>query len=155
MTPWGGIICKHNARWHHVSRLKASAFCSLRKKTVVSKIYQLIAGISADILGVMEPRFNRILSYQIAKFESELFRFNCNMCLWFFSDRKHFFKYFFFSKKKKIPKSEMKGRQGKEIWIPQSLKPSQQDSGASFEKFLTIILRSVLMQGCLNCIKAI
>ncbi len=29
---WGGIICKHNARWHHVSRLKASAFYSFPKK---------------------------------------------------------------------------------------------------------------------------
>ncbi len=29
---WGGIICKHDARWHHVSWLKVSAFCSSRKK---------------------------------------------------------------------------------------------------------------------------
>ncbi len=25
---WGGIICKHNARWQHVSRLKAIAISS-------------------------------------------------------------------------------------------------------------------------------
>jgi len=28
---WRGIICKHNARRHYVSWLKASAFCSLQK----------------------------------------------------------------------------------------------------------------------------
>ncbi len=41
------IICKHNARWYHVSLLKARVFSS----SSVSKTHQLIPGI----LGVMGP----------------------------------------------------------------------------------------------------
>ncbi len=53
----GGIFCKHDARWHHVSRLKARTFCSWQKKTEVNKTHQLIPGISTAILGVMEPHW--------------------------------------------------------------------------------------------------
>jgi hypothetical protein len=35
------IICKHNARWHHASLLKARVFCS----SSVSKTHQLTPGI--------------------------------------------------------------------------------------------------------------
>jgi hypothetical protein len=52
---WRSIICKHNARWQHVSRLKASAFCPSWKKTNINKTHQLIPGIGTAILGVMEP----------------------------------------------------------------------------------------------------
>jgi hypothetical protein len=53
---WGGIICKHNVRWHHESQLKASTICSFRKTTMhVNKTHQLIPGISTALLGVMEP----------------------------------------------------------------------------------------------------
>jgi hypothetical protein len=54
-TQWEGIICKHVTRWHHVSWLKDSIFCSLRKKTEANKTHQLMPGISTAILGVMEP----------------------------------------------------------------------------------------------------
>ncbi len=38
--------CKQNARWQHVSQLKASAFFSLKKKTlVVKKHYNLYLGL--------------------------------------------------------------------------------------------------------------
>ncbi len=46
---------KYNARWQHVSRLKASAFCSSRKKADVDKTHQLIPGMSTAILEVVEP----------------------------------------------------------------------------------------------------
>jgi len=36
---WKRISCKQNARWQHLSLLKASAFFSLNKKIVVTKYY--------------------------------------------------------------------------------------------------------------------
>ncbi len=56
---WRSIISKPNARWHHVSRLKASAFCSLQKIMSINKTHQFIAGTGAAIYGVMEPHYNR------------------------------------------------------------------------------------------------
>ncbi len=49
---WRSIICKHNARWHHVSRLKASVFCPSWKKTNIDKTHQLKPGIGTAILEV-------------------------------------------------------------------------------------------------------
>jgi len=34
-SQWRGIICKHNARWHHASQLKAIAFCFFAKKQLM------------------------------------------------------------------------------------------------------------------------
>jgi hypothetical protein len=42
---WGSIICKHNVRWHHVSQLKANAFCSYRKKWMKTKHISLYPGL--------------------------------------------------------------------------------------------------------------
>ncbi len=49
------IKCKHNTRWHHVSKLKASAFCYSQKTSNVNKTHQLIPGIGTATLGVGEP----------------------------------------------------------------------------------------------------
>ncbi len=55
---WRSIICQHNARWHHVSLLKASVFCSSQKNnTNVNKTHPPVPGMGTAILGVMEPHF--------------------------------------------------------------------------------------------------
>jgi hypothetical protein len=58
-TQWRSIICKHNARWHHVSRLKASDLFITEKTTNVNKTHQLIPGIGIAILGVTEPHLHK------------------------------------------------------------------------------------------------
>jgi hypothetical protein len=43
---WKRISCKQNARWQHLSWLKASAFFSLKKKNlVITKHYNLYLGL--------------------------------------------------------------------------------------------------------------
>ncbi len=52
---WQGISCKHNARWQHLSRLKASAFFSLQNFFSCYKKHQLILGTGTAIWWVTEP----------------------------------------------------------------------------------------------------
>ncbi len=52
---WKGISCKQNARWQHLSRLKASAFFSLKKKIVVKKHYNLYLGLVTPSSGWRSP----------------------------------------------------------------------------------------------------
>ncbi len=54
---WRSIICKHNARCLHVSRLKASAVSySFWKTYTLNKMHQLKPGKGAGIWWVMEPQ---------------------------------------------------------------------------------------------------
>ncbi len=52
---WKGINCKQSTRWQHLSRLKASAFFSLRKNFSCYKTQQLILGIGIAIWWLTEP----------------------------------------------------------------------------------------------------
>jgi hypothetical protein len=62
---WRSIICKHNVRWHHVSQLKASVYCSLQKNNECKQ------NTSAYTDGTDGDSFHQIL----LKFEISRFRF--------------------------------------------------------------------------------
>ncbi len=70
---WKGISCKQNARWQHLSRLKASAFFSLKKKKlVVKKHYSLYLGLVTPSSGWRSPiesvESSNILRWEIQNF---------------------------------------------------------------------------------------
>ncbi len=46
---WGSMICKHSARWLHLSRLKSNAVYSFRKTYNVNKTRQVKPGKGARI----------------------------------------------------------------------------------------------------------
>ncbi len=52
---WKGINRKQSTRWQHLSRLKASAFFSLKKNLVVMKHSNLYLGDGTAIWWVTEP----------------------------------------------------------------------------------------------------
>jgi hypothetical protein len=54
-TQYKRISCKQNARWEHLSRLKARAFFSLKKKIVVTKHYNLYLGLVTSSSGWWSP----------------------------------------------------------------------------------------------------
>ena len=54
MFQWKGSNSKQSARWQHVSRLKASAFCIWKNKLWCFKKQQLILGTGTDIWWVTE-----------------------------------------------------------------------------------------------------
>ncbi len=57
-TLWRSIIYKHNARWLHVYRLKASAvYCSFWKALNVNKTHPLKLAIGGGIWWVMQPHY--------------------------------------------------------------------------------------------------
>jgi lipopolysaccharide biosynthesis glycosyltransferase len=63
-SQWKRISCKQNARWQHLSRLKANAYYSLEKtKLVVMKHYNLYLGFvtpfmtDGALLGVNQDVF--------------------------------------------------------------------------------------------------
>jgi hypothetical protein len=60
----------NNARWHHVSMLKASTFWSWQKTANVNKTHQLLPKIWTVILGVMEPHCSNRSKIEITKDEN-------------------------------------------------------------------------------------
>ncbi len=74
---WRSIICKHNARWLHISRLKASAvYYSFWKTFNVNKTRLLKLGKGAGIWWVVEPQLKlfwasgAVVSSHISIFET-------------------------------------------------------------------------------------
>ncbi len=57
-SEWRSFIFKHNVRWLHISRLKASAlYYSFWKTYYVNKMHRLRPGKGAGIWWVMEPHW--------------------------------------------------------------------------------------------------
>ncbi len=59
-------MCKHNIKWQHVSQWKASVFCSSQKTMNINKTHQLVPGIGAAILEVIEPHLNEDQCHEFA-----------------------------------------------------------------------------------------
>ncbi len=63
VNKWKSISCKHNTRWQHQSRLKASAFFSLQKKLVVKKWGSLYLGLVMPSSGWSSPITGGFVEY--------------------------------------------------------------------------------------------
>ncbi len=57
LAEWKGSNRKQSARWQHISRLKANAFCIWQNKLWWFKTQQLLLGTGTAIWWVKEPRW--------------------------------------------------------------------------------------------------